>query len=94
MTAPKKTSDRFKHAAHAAWRKVGDETIILDLNSSVYYSLNETGSFVWEQLGNGEALPDVAEALTDEFEISADKAEKDAAELVDSLVKEKLLVAA
>lgn len=94
MNAPKKSPDRFKHAPHAAWRKVGEETIILDLNSSVYYSLNDTGSFVWEQLGNGEALSDVAEALTDEFDITAEKAEKDAAELVDSLLKEKLLVAA
>ena len=30
------------------WRKVGSETIILDIQSGYYFQLDDTGSVIWE----------------------------------------------
>jgi len=85
---------RYKHASHAAWRRVDEETIILDLNSSVYYSLNDTGSFIWEKLGEGAVPALIAGALSEEFDVKPEAAARDVDQLVERLRKEELLVAA
>lgn len=93
MTPPKEAKG-FKHAPHTAWRRVEEESIVLDLNTSVYYSLNDTASFIWERLGKGETLPVIAAALAEEFDVEEAEAAKDLDAVVASLRKDKLLVAA
>jgi coenzyme PQQ synthesis protein D (PqqD) len=94
MSPAKKSPEKFKHAAHTAWRRVENESIILDLNSSVYYSLNDTGAFIWERLGAGDAASKVAAALSVEFDVKPEAAARDLDELVEKLCKEKLLIPA
>jgi hypothetical protein len=92
--AKKGADEKLKHADHTAWRRVEKESIILDLNTSVYYSLNETGAFVWERLGAGDAVAQVVAGLSAEFDVKADVAERDVAELIQELREQKLLIPA
>lgn len=94
MSPAKKGPEKFKHAEHTAWRRVEKESIILDLNTSVYYSLNETGAFIWERIGAGDTAAQVAAGLAAEFDVKADAAERDVAELIGKLHDEKLLIPA
>lgn len=94
MNPAKRRPEKFKHAEHTAWRRVEKESIILDLNTSVYYSLNETGAFIWERLGAGDTAPEVADGLCAEFDVTSDSAERDIAELIQKLSDEKLLLPA
>lgn len=94
MSPAKNSPKGFKYASHTAWRRVENESIVLDLNSSVYYSLNDTASFIWEKLGSGADLPEIAAALSEEFEVSEADAAKDIAKVVEMLRKEKLVVPA
>ncbi|MDX6768430.1 MAG: PqqD family protein [Elusimicrobiota bacterium] len=89
-----KDTARYKYAAHAAWRVVDEETIVLDLNTSVYYSLNATASLVWKRLGDGETAPEIAQALTEAFDVAPEAARADVDELVSEMRKESLLVPA
>ena len=84
----------FKAASHAAWRRVEDEIVILDLNTSLYYSLNEVGARVWELLNEGLAADDVVRRLTEEYDADEKAARKDVEALIKELSQEKLLVAA
>ena len=41
---------RFRRAAHVAWRKIGAETVVLDLKEKRAYGLNEPGGILWQAL--------------------------------------------
>ena len=86
-----KNASAFKHSARAAWRKVADEAVILDVETAAYYSLGGTGLRMWELLGEGLTLPEIAGALAEEYDADADKIAKDLAELAARLRKELLL---
>jgi hypothetical protein len=83
--------EKFKVSEHIAWRRVGEEIVALDLNSSVYYSLNETGSRLFELLAEKSTVEEAVERVVEEFDIDAGTAAKDARVLTKDLCKEKIL---
>ncbi|MGH7442476.1 MAG: PqqD family protein [bacterium] len=89
--ATKSESLKYKHAERAAWRQVDKEAVILDLESSEYYSLNEVGVLIWEKLGAGAEMDDIVESVCEDFDVDTAKAKKDVAALVGDLTKKKLL---
>ena len=94
MSRTKAAVQKYKHAPHTAWRRVESESIILDLNTSVYYSLNDTGAFIWERLGSGAAVPQIATELCAEFDVEPEAASRDTDEIITMLCSEKLLLPA
>ncbi len=80
-----------RHAKHVAWRKVDDEVVVLDLETSVYYSLNETASRVWEMIGKGMSEEAIAEELAEEYGQSLKTVKKDVSALIKRIKKENLL---
>jgi|CXWL01.1.fsa_nt_gi hypothetical protein len=81
----------FKHSARAAWRKVDDEAVILDVETAVYYSLGGSGLMMWELLGERWACSEIVQILGAEYDVDSDKMSKDLAELAGRLRKEGLL---
>ena len=68
------------------------KSVLLDLKSGGYYTLNEMGSFVWSLL-EGKATPArIAQAVTESYEIDPETAEKDISDLISSLRKEGLVL--
>lgn len=85
---------RYRHAAHVSWRLVDDEAVLLNVDTSEYYSLDPVGAELWDRLGKGEALEQAAAAVAREFGEPAARVEKDARALVRDLLAERLLEAA
>jgi hypothetical protein len=73
------------------WRKTGDEAVILNLETSEYYSANETGTFIWEQLNSGGKIGRIAAALAEEYGIPKEQAERDTHAFLAELAKLKIL---
>lgn len=65
-------------------REIDGETVLLDLESSVYLGLNRTGTLLWPAMVAGTTEDALAEALVDAFGISADQAAADVAAFVTS----------
>ncbi len=86
-----KESGKYKHADHVSWRRVENEAVVLDLNSSDYFSLNETGLLIWEKIGEGSNLEELAEAVAAEYDVEEKAAKTDVKKLVDELLKKKLI---
>ncbi|OGR75460.1 MAG: hypothetical protein A2X32_13150 [Elusimicrobia bacterium GWC2_64_44] len=78
-------------SAAVTWRKTGDEAVILNLETSEYYSLNETGTFIWELLAAGKPAARITEALSAEYGVTADQAAEDLADFLKDLSKLKIL---
>lgn len=83
---------RFQHASHVAWRKVEKESVVLDLDTSVYYSLNEISTLIWERLGAGASLEDIREEICAQYRVAPSEAMRDLQDIVRKLGKEKILI--
>jgi len=68
-----------------------DEAVLLSLETQRYYSMNETGTRVWQLLSAGEDLETIATAITDEWDTTFDEALAYVHEFLDELVEEGLV---
>ena len=66
------------------------ETALLHLATKTYFSLNVTGTRIWQLLKQGHGLDDVARRLHQEFEVEIADAERSVQRLVGELVHHKL----
>jgi hypothetical protein len=70
----------LRRAAHVAWRRVGDETVLIHLRNKKIYVLNPSGGFFWHGLDGsrgteeflaglalGKPVPDDVSARIDSF---------------------------
>ena len=67
------------------------ETVLLDLSTGRYYTLNRLGSVIWEHCTGHNSISDIHAVLCDRFEVSPDRALDDLVALTNQLVKEGLL---
>ena len=64
------------------WRKVKAEAVVLNLGTSVYYSVNQTGTFIWKLLAEGRPEGEIVSLLAEEYGISAGEAAADTADFL------------
>jgi len=74
-----------------AFRTIDNEAVILNLDNSIYYSLNEVGAKVWDLCDGSKTVRDIATAISEEFEVEKEVAEGDVLELLDDLLREGLV---
>ncbi len=73
-------------------RLVGDETVLLDLASGVYFGVDGVGKRIWESLGEGNSLGETAAIIAAEFEVDEERAQADLVAFASDLVSRGLLV--
>lgn len=66
------------------------ETVLLNLSTGTYYSLNRTGTRMWELIGELGDVELVASRLEQEYESDPATLRRDLGELVNSLVSRGL----
>lgn len=66
-------------------QKVGDETVIFDLNGERFYSLDAMGTRFWELLGEFPDENAVVDVLVAEYEVERDVASADLAKFIGDL---------
>lgn len=64
---------------------LGEGSALLNLRTNIYYSLNEVGSFVWDEVGEPVPFAQLVERVCREFGAPADVVEGDLAALVRKL---------
>jgi len=72
-------------------RQVGDETVILDLGSGMYFSLDPVGARIWQLLTEGHGLDGVVAALLNEYAVPEGELRQDVSSLIDELVSRGLV---
>jgi hypothetical protein len=75
---------RYSVSPDAACAAVDDGTVVLNMRTKRYYSLNETGATVWRMLENDTATAQIAGELVAIYEV----AEATAIETVEALLRE------
>ena len=72
-------------------RLVDDETVLLDLESGMYFGLDGVGKRIWESVADHKSLGDIAAIITAEYEVEEEQALKDVIEFASNLVERGLL---
>ena len=67
------------------WRDVGDEVLILSLNSATYFSLSGSGVILWKALLGGAGRDDLVDSLVSRFDVAKDQVERDVDSFISSL---------
>jgi hypothetical protein len=66
-------------------RQVGDELVILDLASGIYFGLDAVGTRIWQLLQEGKPLAEICDVMTGEYEVSTSQMQEDLLRLVAEL---------
>ncbi len=78
---------------NARWRIVDGEAVVIHLVHTHYYSLNRTGTFLWNLLLERDlSLDDLAAATADHYQQPLAAVRNDVGQLLDELTREDLLV--
>ena len=72
-------------------RLVGDETVLLDLESGIYFGLDGVGTRNCESISDGHTLGQTAADIKSEYEVEEYQAQGDVIEFVRDLVERGLL---
>ena len=62
----------LRRATHVAWRRVGDETVLIHLKSKQIYVLNPSGGYFWHLLDGRDDAPAMLAGLESETSVPAD----------------------
>ncbi len=68
-----------------------EESVLLSLETQQYYSLNETGSRVWELLTEGQDADAIAAAITEEWDTTHEEALQYVQSFLEELSEEGLV---
>ncbi len=84
----------FVAAEGVTGRAVGDESVLLDMRSGVYFSLNAVGALIWDSVTRGDAFDTIVTKVVEQFEVDPETARDDVAEFLDSAVESGLIARA
>jgi hypothetical protein len=59
------------------WRTLEDETVVLDLQGSRYFAINDTGTLLWPLLAQGTTRTALIAAVTERWEVGDEQAARD-----------------
>lgn len=67
------------------------EAVLLSLRTAQYYGLDQVGQRIWELVQQPARVADVRDAIVREFEVDAERCERDVIDLLRQLAAEGLI---
>jgi hypothetical protein len=71
--------------------QLGEETVILNVESGQYYGLNEVGARVWELIQQPRALAEIRTALLEHYDVEPEVCERDLRRIIEDLMANGLV---
>ncbi len=76
---------------HVTWKALEGESVLLNLETGVYFTLNETGTAAWESFDGTTSLAAIGETLSQRFNVLPEQVRQDLMELTQHLRAEGLV---
>lgn len=83
-------TDRLSCPPEVLSRVLDGEAVLLQLDTGMYFGMNEVASEVWERIVKGATVREIVEAITAEFEVDEATLSKDLGSFVEALVAKRL----
>ena len=84
-------SARVRVAPDVMFRLVGDEGVLVNLNTERYLGLNAVGTRMWTALGSAGSIEAAYEQLLLEYEVEPARLRADLDEFIDRLLGQQLI---
>jgi hypothetical protein len=85
-------SDIVSMSPHQVYTTLGSEAVVLELQASNYFGMNDVGTAVWTFLQQPREVSDVIEHIVNNYEVSAEQAEVEILTFLQNLVDKGLVV--
>ena len=79
------------NSENVTYRIIDGEALILNLKTGEYYSLSQSGTFIWKFLGEKITLEELADKLSQEYDINKNVAISDTKALLKDLISESIV---
>jgi hypothetical protein len=86
-------SERVSVAPDVLFRLVGEDGVLLNLNTTLYLGLNSVGARMWSVLGSAGSIQAAYDDLLKEYDVEPERLREDLAEFIDQLLGQQLIVA-
>ena len=91
MTSPESSAAIGLRPGAVEWREVEGEVIAVDVRTSEYLAVNQTGAVLWGALRDGATRGQLADRLVARFEVEPEVAASDVEEFLSVLEQRGLL---
>ena len=71
--------------------RIGDEIVMLDVESGFYFGLNSVASVIWDMMKEKVDFDTMVDALMNEFDIDRSTCESDTLELLGQMAEKKII---
>lgn len=82
---------RYIQNAEIIQSKIGEEVVMLDMESGFYFGLNSVASVIWGMMEEGIEFSVLVEKLMEQFEVDRAICESDTKELIEQLLEKKII---
>lgn len=82
----------FSKSKQLIVRCIDGETVLLDLNTGIYYSLESVGGRIWDMIDGRRTVSEIAGLVAGEYDVTAQEASSDLRELFSDLIQEGLIL--
>jgi hypothetical protein len=73
------------------WRNIGDEAVILNIDSGLYYTLDKVGKITWDMITNNNDDDEIIKKIVSVYDVDEKTATRDLKDFLKMLKKEKLI---
>jgi hypothetical protein len=87
-----KLSDSVSFPPQVMARQVGDESVILNLETGIYFGLDRVGANIWQLMAEGKTLAGICDAMQAEYEVDREVLEEDVVRLAQELFNQGLII--
>lgn len=84
-------SGQYKIHQKVVHQRLGDEIVLLNLETGYYFGLNPTGARLWELISEGRSLEDAGLTLMAEYDVDEQVLSDDLENLVGELLDRGLI---
>ena len=84
-------TDKVSIPAQVMARDVGNETVILNLESGMDFGLDQVGARIWQLLSKDKTFAEVCDAMVAEYDVSRADIERDVLSLAETLQSQQLI---
>ncbi|HVR96943.1 MAG TPA: PqqD family protein [Thermoanaerobaculia bacterium] len=91
MTGDLRPETRVRPRPDVLFRELGEEAVVLDPESGIYYGLNEVGTTAWKLLAGGSRLGEVKTALLAAYDAPPERIWSDLIDLIHDLSEHRLV---
>jgi hypothetical protein len=73
------------------YKEIESKSVLLNLNNGYYYTLNQTGTFLWSRIDGKTMVSELISQITQNYEVTLKEATEDVISLLMDLKNENLI---